>query len=329
MLNALVCIDISSKIGTGHFRRMRHLSKAMKKKSVLFTYLIFGIDNQNNNIFNEVNTIFIANGQKFFEYIERNLRNFDLLIFDFLKYPDLYFNNMKKQINIDKPIIAFYEYENFDYSADLVINYNLFNGWRDYDEKKVLAGPKYTIFNENIIDYKQNYNYYYNYNYNNNNNNNVFVSFGGSDPSNFTHQFLELIATKNLKFNYNILIGAMHYGDLLNYEKYNNIKIYKGDVNIFSLMTQCSLCITAGGNTMYEATYLGLPTCVLAHNEHQHTFAKNLQKDFLQTYVGMGSDVNWSKVMNFISTEHKTYKNDIIDNLGVTRITQRILEVLS
>lgn len=309
-MNILVRLDISNKIGTGHFRRMYNLSKYMTEHNFVF---IIKTDNENNSIFNDIEAIFIAKSNE--DVIIKKIilkKNIDILIFDLLHYENNYIKNIK-ELNRVK-IVSFHEYDDISKYSDLSINYNFFNGYENIKDSKFLAGPKYIILNEDIDKTKNIYN----------NEEYIFVSFGGSDPSNLIEKFINNIANKLLDINFIIHIG--NFKKLDNIIVGQNIELLDKPSNIFDYMFKAKLAISAAGNMMYELIYLNIPLLVIAHNEHQDEFAKNAAKYDCIEYIGLANSIDYNKLEIKILEEFKKDRDckSIIDNNGKARISQAI-----
>lgn len=304
-MKILVRLNISKQIGTGHFRRMLNLANFMSNNQFVF---IVNTDDKSNTIFEDKNIVFINNEDEFFEILKNN--NYDVIIFDFLKYDENYIENIKNIVS--SPIASFHEYNDYNKYSDLVINYNLFNGHDKFSNKNYLFGPEYIIFSDEIEKYnqikKENY---------------VFVSFGGSDPSNLTQKFIEEIALKRDDLKFKIHVGNFNNIDMI--EK-KNIEYLVTPKDVFIYMSAAKLAITAGGNMMYELIYFNTPCIVIAHNEHQEEFASNAQKLGCIEYIGKTADYNSDKLTEKIDFLYlkKTNNLSFIDNNGKKKIANAI-----
>lgn len=310
-MNILIRLDISEKIGTGHFRRMLNLSNFMSNYN--FTFII-KTDDDKNNIFNEKEILFIQKEEEFYELLKNY--EYDAVIIDFLHYQEEYIREIKEISK--KPVITFHEYKDFSEYSDLTINYNLFD---DYEilklNNKSLFGSDYIIFDEEIVN-----------NYMSSRKDYIFVSFGGSDPSNLTYKFIKEIAVKNKNKNFKIHMGNFTNNEIIDAE---NIEYLIKPENIFKYMAEAKLAITAGGNMMYELIFLQTPSLVIAHNRHQEEFAKNADKLDCINYVGLAK--NFSDIFLNVEIDKMFYKKFVshqhINNQGKELIAKAIEEITS
>lgn len=309
-MNILIRLDISKKIGTGHFRRMVNLSNFMSNYN--FTFII-KTDDVGNNIFNEKEILFIQKEEDFFELLSKY--EYDAVIIDFLRYQEKYIKEIKEISK--KPIITFHEYKDFSKYSDLTINYNLFD---DYEilqlNNKSLFGSDYIIFDEKIVN-----------NYMTSKKDYIFVSFGGSDPSGLTHRFIKEIALKNQNKNFKIHIGSFTDNVMIDAK---NIEYLIKPENIFKYMSEAKLAITAGGNMMYELIFLQTPSLVIAHNQHQEEFAKNADRLGYVNYVGLAKD--FSSIFLNAEMDKMLCKKNVsmhhINNQGKEVIAKAIEEII-
>lgn len=117
----------------------------------------------------------------------------------------------------------------------------------------------------------------------------VFISFGGADPMNYSERMLNIISRSEYsRYNFVVVLGRAknNVEKLMEYSKYDNIKIYHDVVDMPELMTQCDMAITSRGRTGYELAMLGIPTIAMAQNKREecHTFVSN-ENGF--TYIGL------------------------------------------
>jgi spore coat polysaccharide biosynthesis predicted glycosyltransferase SpsG len=309
-MNILVRLNITKLIGTGHFRRMLNLINFMSSHQFVF---IVHTDDISNTIFEGKNIIFINVEEEFFKLLKET--KYDMIIVDFLRYEKNYIKNIKSIVS--NPIISFHEYKDYDQYSDLVVNYNMFNGYDNIVNKKYLFGPEYIIFDDGIEKYQ-----------NNKKENFIFVSFGGSDPSGLTQKFIDEIALKRDDLKFKIHVGNFNN---ININKNENIEYLINPKDIFIYMSSARFAITAGGNMMYELIYFNIPCIVIAHNKHQEEFALNAQKNEWIKYLGKAIDYNSDKLIKEIVSLFSENQKIIstINNNGKKKIANAIERLVS
>ena len=130
--------------------------------------------------------------------------------------------------------------------------------------------------------------------------NNVLITFGGTDPNNFTEKVIDSILSTNYEGRINVILGLGYHGleDLISkYESNQSIQIYRNVSNISEFMFKADLIFTSAGRTMYEICSLGVPTICLCQNERElsHVFA-NESNGFIN--MGLGEDVERQQIID-------------------------------
>lgn len=164
--------------------------------------------------------------------------------------------------------------------ADLVFN-ALYN---QNDLPQVKAGEKYYIAGKTFMFYqpiviKENVE-------------KIFISFGGADPQNYSDRILNIISDNEYKgFQFIVVLGRakQNVEKLLEYNKFENIKVMYDISNMPELMSSCDIGITSRGRTGYELAMLGIPSISMAQNkrEEKHGFVSN-ENGF--SYIGLNPD---------------------------------------
>ncbi|MBR4447864.1 cytidylyltransferase domain-containing protein [Methanobrevibacter sp.] len=130
--------------------------------------------------------------------------------------------------------------------------------------------------------------------------NNVLITFGGTDPNNFTEKVLESLLAANFDGKINVIVGLGYDGVEELVEKYgykNTIQIYKNVLNISEYMFKADIIFTSAGRTMYEICSLGVPTICLCQNDREvtHVFA-NESNGIIN--MGLGIAVEKQDIIN-------------------------------
>ena len=107
--------------------------------------------------------------------------------------------------------------------------------------------------------------------------NRILVFFGGSDSTNQTQRIIEAIPLLNRPdIVFDIVVGASNTSAVMIQDmtsKLTNANYYFQVDNMAALMLKADLAIGAGGSTMWERCYLGLPaiTVIFAANQQRTT----------------------------------------------------------
>lgn len=120
--------------------------------------------------------------------------------------------------------------------------------------------------------------------------NNILITFGGTDPNNFTEKVIDSILATSYDGRINVIVGLGYNGleDLIEkYESNQSIQIYKNVSNISEFMFKADIIFTSAGRTMYEICSLGVPAICLCQNDREltHVFA-NENNGFINMGLG-------------------------------------------
>jgi len=148
------------------------------------------------------------------------------------------------------------------YPVDILINQNPHSKFFNYNVRKntkVLCGGMYTLLRDEFlkgrpIEVKKDIK-------------DVLITLGGSDDLNITDELISEL--KELKINLHVIIGpAFKFKDDI--KKYNkdNVLLYE-NVSMSEVMKKVDLAISSCGSTLYELSYLGIPTLgiIVADNQ--------------------------------------------------------------
>ena len=118
---------------------------------------------------------------------------------------------------------------------------------------------------------------------------NVLITFGGSDPQNYTDRLLNIITKDEYKsYHFNVVLGKAkcNVNELLKFNDYDNITILHDIKNMPEIMSKSDIAITSRGRTGYELAILGIPSIAMAQNEREekHGFMCN-ENGF--SYIGL------------------------------------------
>lgn len=309
----------NSDIGMGHIMRCVAIAEAMIEKNIgvcFYTKYKQSYDFLISKSFNVFLYKNISDLNINYEYMVIDDYKISRNIFDILK------QKSKKLIYID-------DLNLFDYNVDLVINTGIDAENISYNfdsNKKFLLGCKYCILRKEFrqiskINISKNIN-------------NILITTGGSDKYNMTStifEFLSKLFDDNIKFH--IVIGQTFNKD--NIVKASNAVLYNSPNNISQIMSKCDLAISAGGNTLYELCYLGIPTISFIYADNQLNLVKGLNKLNCISNIGYYNKIDYSYFkdviykyndFNFRNSISQNQKN-LIDGNGVYRIVESILNL--
>ena len=279
-----IVVNAYNEIGTGHVYRC--LSIASK---LVFHDVLFLLDEQHElgiNIVNNYNYPFkLYDGE---DDLLNILKEYSpqMVINDILDTSKEYIACLK---NDGYFVVNFEDLGSGTEIADVVFD-ALYE--HEVGENKVFTGHKYYILKDEFYFQPQKVITHHV--------DNVLITFGGSDPNNFTEKVIDSILATNYEGRINVILGLGYLGldDLINkYESNQSIQIYQNVSDISEFMFQADIIFTSAGRTMYEVCSIGVPTICLCQNEREmsHVFA-NESNGFIN--MGLGEDIGRQEIID-------------------------------
>lgn len=239
----------------------------------------------------------------------------DVIVIDKYNIGEIYLEQLRQKFKIvyfdDNAEMKFYP-------VDLIINQNVYGEKLKYnclEDTKLLLGRNYTMLREEFrknkpIKVRKNIK-------------NVLITVGGSDDDNLTESIIKDLSDLNV--NLHIIVGtAFKFKE--NLKKYTepNILLYE-NANISEIMKKCDIAISSCGSTLYELSFLGIPTIgvIVAKNQKKcGEYMENIGAIKLSKIESIKDNVlklNYSERMNM-----NTKQRAIIDGGGVFRVKNKI-----
>lgn len=258
-----VAIYVNGNImrGMGHIYRALELADEFLSKPDIF----FDSNQTNRELFGNTthNLIPVDGIVELFQIVKKN--KYTIFINDILSTSLDYMIGLRSVMPENGKIINFEDSGEGSEQADLAFNALISEQTtgNNYGGEKYYIAPKIFLMYK-PIDIK-------------NQVSTVFISFGGSDPQNYTDRLLGIITkSKYYSLNFIIALGRakQNVKELMEFNKYDNIDVYYDVKNMPELMSECDIAFTSRGRTPYELAILGIPTIVLSQNarEEGHNF---------------------------------------------------------
>ena len=140
--------------------------------------------------------------------------------------------------------------------------------------------------------------------------NRILLTFGGSDPNNFTEKVTESILKSSYENEIEIILGLGYSNKKEIQEKYKDndrITIYENVKNMSEHMHSADLIFTSAGRTMYEIASLGVPCVCLCQNERElsHIFG-NVENGFIN--LGLGVNITEEQILETLESLLDNYE---------------------
>lgn len=217
------------------------------------------------------------------------------------------------------------------YSADTLINYNIYGKELPYSEKyqeahipipKLLLGCKYAPLRREFwsVEYSVNKKV-----------KNVFLSTGGSDSLNLAGKILEYLQKEAgeiwKELHFHVVSGAFNpnLSSLKELEKTSlGIHIYTNVNKMAELMQKCDVAVSAYGSTIYELCALGIPTIGFSFAANQQKAAVAFGKEIT---INAGDFLeNEEDVLSNIATALRTYMDSYEERLQANKRMEGLLD---
>ena len=279
-----VVVNAYNEIGTGHIYRCLSIASKLVFHEVLF--LLDGSHQLGINIVDSYNYPYeIYNGEnELFDKLEQY--NPQIVINDILDTSTDYVLKLKTKGYF---VVNFEDLGTGTEFADVVFD-ALYE--HDLSENHIFTGHKYYVLKDEF--------YFQPKKIITQNVENILITFGGTDPNNFTERVINAITKTSYEGRINVILG-LGYSDkeglISRIESNPSIQVYTNVSNISEFMFKADIIFTSAGRTMYEICSLGVPTICLCQNESEltHVFGTNAN-GFIN--MGLGINVDDSEIMN-------------------------------
>lgn len=163
----------------------------------------------------------------------------------------------------------------------------------------------------------------------------VFICFGGADPQNYSDRLLSIISREEYQdYQFVVVLGRAkcNVSELLDYNRFDNIRVLYDVANMPEVMTSCDIAITSRGRTGYELAMLGIPTIAMAQNkrEEEHGFVSN-ENGF--SYIGLNPPDEvievTLKMYLVMSRESRQHFQDILLGHDLNSGRERIMSLIN
>ncbi len=318
-------VDGNSKVATGHV--MRCISYAMFFKANGCDCFFITADDYMHEVIRQKG-FFALSLCSAYDKMQDEVDSFRKLIKaqkPALVIIDSYFVTENYLTEISKLVKTIYidDLNSFDYPVNAILNYSIYADKINYDDtnKRLFLGMEYLALRQEFvslkpIEIKKQIK-------------NVFITTGGSDVLSFTKDFLQNQSTLNMfgELNYHVILGNFFNSQDKQFlfdlqKKHQNVTIYQNIANMGEVMSKCDIAISAGGSTLYELAYLGVPTIALITAENQRlnveTFAEksvlmfggDTKEKFVPTVIKLLQECTYEKRLIMAQNALACYKND-------------------
>ena len=274
-------VDANSEIGMGHMMRCISIAEALKEEGAEVKFLVAGNDAVDILTQRGMEYIVLNTDFRDMESEEAVLKTIldknEKILIDSYQVTDKYLKFLKQFGQV------FYmdDVHSFEYPVDCVINGNIYGGKMIYSAPSSLTGCKYAPLRKEFRHTKRTEDA-----------SRILITTGGSDPFFITEKIVEnILADDVLKSQqYDIVCGkfSKSYDKLcLIAKEHTNFRIHKDVKEMWKLMENALLAVTAGGTTMTELSCVGVPIVGFSFVDNQKLVTQTF---FEEGYAHYGAD---------------------------------------
>lgn len=234
------------------------------------------------------------------------LKQLDLVLIDSYNAPQSFYRSLgeiRSRAGSKKPFLAAIDdYQRIDYPVDAVINPSIYGDSLSYNtDNKImyLTGKEYVILRKEFWRVPQKKI--------NKDIKRILITLGGSDNSAFVESLIISLSARFPGMEYHIVSNRRpdaKLGTRLNW--YFNIP----PLTMRNLMLRCDLCISAGGQTLYELIRLGVPAIGICFAKNQILNLTAAGQNRLLKFAGWAADKDiFNKIIDLV--ERYSYKDRV------------------
>lgn len=341
-MKVLIRADASKEIGIGHIMRTFAMAQFFVDMGTEVTYLCFEIPEQLEMLLERENIELI----RFYKGVIGSTQDAELtadaahvlkvdwVIADSYRFNHIYQKTLKAQ-GLKLMIIDDYGHVDY-YSADIVLNSGvnpdkaLYFNKDDYTQ--LLLGPKYIPLRREFLKPSRCSKEI------SPTGNKVLVTMGGSDPHLITLKVVESLIEMDNELQITVVTGPLYsYTELFTTAKNDRRFLMLHDANeIAALMSWADIGISAGGTTLAEMAYMGLPSIIIKTAENQYASKFYDIKFGTSLYLGDAENISNNQVYNSVMSLHnnelkrkKMSENGmrLVDGTGSERIYETLFKL--
>lgn len=218
------------------------------------------------------------------------------------------------------------------YSADLILNQNAHADETLYQHRandtQLLLGPQYALLRREFARWRESKREIAAIG------NRLLITFGGSDPHNFTLRVLEALQSPGLDGIEAAVVVGGNNPHLKSLEqavgrRADRLRLIRDASNMPDLMGWADCAVAAAGATCWEMCLLGLPVLLVDLAPNQLSTARRLDELGAGSYLGNPSEVSSSAILERLqwllsSAEKRAAMSaagrTLVDGLGVSRV---------
>lgn len=302
--------EAGSEKGMGHLIRCQTIANEFEQNNIEINFFLDS----------DINYDYKFKNLTYFKWEELNINiHYDVIFIDSYEATEEIYNTLQKKTNIG---IYIDDYERINYPKGIIINFapdskELFFKNKNKNSEYLL-GLDYIPIRKEFLKYK-----------NLKKEKKLFIMLGGSDTANLSLNIIE--ALKDIDIKKVIVSNNEITSNKLS--KYDNVKVLfqSNDDELIKEMATSSYAISTASMSLYEFSFLQIPTIIITVSQNQITGVSQILKNNLAISYVDTMRLNWEKNISFQLKNLMEYKQIVdnqIDGLGVKRIYEYIIKRL-
>ncbi len=302
--------EAGSEKGMGHLIRCQTIANEFEQNNIEINFFLDS----------DINYDYKFKNLTYFKWEELNINiHYDVIFIDSYEATEDIYNTLQKKTNLG---IYIDDYERIDYPKGIIVNFapdskELFFKNRNKNSEYLL-GLDYIPIRKEFLKYK-----------NLKKEKKLFIMLGGSDTANLSLNIIE--ALKDIDIKKVIVSNNEITSNKLS--KYDNVKVLfqSNDDELIKEMATSSYAISTASMSLYELSFLQIPTIIITVSQNQITGVSQMLKNKLAISYVDTMRLNWEKNISFQLKNLMEYKQIVdnqIDGLGVKRIYEYIIKRL-
>jgi len=342
-MNLLIRADANFNIGTGHVMRCLALAQSWRDWAGRVTFvmsappsaLVKRIQNEGMSIVELDNEAGSRNDAAALANLKANLGARALVVDGYHFSSD--YQEAIKQSGIILLVIDDYGHAG-RYIADLVLNQNVSASYDFYTNRdrqtQLLLGTSYALLRREFHSWRSWTRFV------SERANRILVTLGGSDPKNLTVRVLEALEVVDVDgLEMKVAVGSAnpHYQELQAVAARSRfpIDLERDEVDMPQLMAWADLAVAAGGSTLWELAFMGLPSVVIISADNQKTNVQRLQELGATINLGWHGSLTQGEIAGAISDllQDAGQRNrlsldgkKLVDGMGADRASLALME---
>lgn len=302
--------EAGSERGMGHLIRCQTIANEFEQNNIEINFFLDS----------DINYDYKFKNLTYFKWEELNINiHYDVIFIDSYEATEDIYNTLQKKTNLG---IYIDDFERIDYPKGIIINFapdskELFFKNRNKDNEYLL-GIDYIPIRKEFLKYK-----------NLKKEKKLFIMLGGNDTANLSLNIIEALQDIDIKK----VIASNDEMTSSKLSKYDNVEVLfkPKDKILIKEMATSSYAISTASMSLYEFSFLQIPTIIITVSQNQITGVSQILKNNLAISFVDIMKLNWDKnIANQLKLLVKDNKvlDKQIDGLGVKRIYEYIIKRL-